>query len=59
MTQASRLSIEKQMNKIIITYTEAGLAIAKTIAAGFDVEIFIRIKTSTRSWRIDGLRLKR
>lgn len=44
MTQASRLSIEKQMNKIIITYTEAGLAIARTIAASFDVEIFYKDK---------------
>ena len=32
------------MNKIIITYTEAGLAIAKTIAASFDAEIFYKDK---------------
>ena len=32
------------MNKIIITYTEAGLAIARTIAASFDVEIFYKDK---------------
>ena len=44
MTQASRLSIEKQMNKIIIAYTEAGLAIARSIAASFDVEIFYKDK---------------
>lgn len=44
MTQASRLSIEKQMNKIIITYTEAGLAIARSMAASFDVEIFYKDK---------------
>ena len=44
MTQASRLSIEKRMNKIIITYTEAGIAIAKTIAASFDAEIFYKDK---------------
>lgn len=44
MTQASQLSIEKHMNKIIITYTEAGLAIARTIAASFDAEIFYKDK---------------
>ena len=32
------------MNKIIITYTEAGLAIAKTISASFDAEIFYKDK---------------
>ncbi len=32
------------MNKIIITYTEAGLAIARTIAASFYVEIFYKDK---------------
>lgn len=32
------------MNKIIITYTEAGLAIARSIAASFDVEIFYKDK---------------
>ena len=44
MTQASRLSTEKHMNKIIITYTEAGLAIAKSIAKSLDVEIFYKDK---------------
>ena len=44
MTQASRLSIEKHMNKIIITYTEAGLKLAKKIAADFEAEIFYKDK---------------